>query len=469
MRLGATFITLCMAIVAGAAGWLLHALAGASLWEALAVTFGLFAVMLATRPALPQADREAREHIAVLSHNAGEISRHLSALDVRLANFETRLEAAAARPRGLVEPLVQEMGELSALVKQLAETVARQEAVAAGIAAPRGLRDTGAMDPDVIQTDDPMEEHSAAAAGVPPARRAGDVATDEDKRIRAEIAAAIAEDRIELFLQPIVSLPQRKVRFYEAVSRLRMPDGEIVAAADFLRHAERAGLVTALDNLAVRRCIQILFRLWEKNRDIGLFCNISAKTLAEPRGFAELRDQLAEHPRAAASLILELRMEIWQSLDSAARANLEALTALGYRVSLDHVETLGFSPRELAERQVKFVKTAGHLLLSRPEGAEDIHPADYPSLLARFGIELVADRLETEAAVLELLDHDLRYGQGFLFAPPRPVRAEMLGHIPLAGAAQPPAPVEPQAAAATPARRPRAGLAQLATSVVDRA
>ncbi|HEX9214055.1 MAG TPA: EAL domain-containing protein, partial [Bradyrhizobium sp.] len=41
-----------------------------------------------------------------------------------------------------------------------------------------------------------------------------------------------------------------------------------------------------------------------------------------------------------------------------------------------------------------------------------------------FGIDLIAERIEGERAVVDLLDYDVRFGQGFLFAPPRPLRPE---------------------------------------------
>ena len=56
----------------------------------------------------------------------------------------------------------------------------------------------------------------------------------------------------------------------------------------------------------------------------------------------------------------------------------------------------------------------------------DIHPADFSDLLGRFGIDLIAERIESESTVVDLLDYDVRFGQGFLFSPPRPVRAEAL-------------------------------------------
>jgi cyclic-di-GMP phosphodiesterase TipF (flagellum assembly factor) len=64
------------------------------------------------------------------------------------------------------------------------------------------------------------------------------------------------------------------------------------------------------------------------------------------------------------------------------------------------------------------------LLDQRQNSASDIHPSDLSDLLGRFGIDLIAERIEGERAVVDLLDYDVRFGQGFLFAPPRPLRPE---------------------------------------------
>ena len=62
----------------------------------------------------------------------------------------------------------------------------------------------------------------------------------------------------------------------------------------------------------------------------------------------------------------------------------------------------------------------------RPSAGSDIHAADLSDLLGRFGISLIAERIESEAQVVDLLEYDVRFGQGFLFSQPRPVRAEAL-------------------------------------------
>jgi cyclic-di-GMP phosphodiesterase, flagellum assembly factor TipF len=95
-------------------------------------------------------------------------------------------------------------------------------------------------------------------------------------------------------------------------------------------------------------------------------------------------------------------------------------------------------------------------LLNRLAAAStDIHPQDLSDLLSRFGIDLIADGIEAEGSVVDLLDYDLRFGQGFLFSPPRPVRAEAL---------QGAEPAKPDAAdqAKRDGAPSRGGLAQLA-------
>ena len=55
------------------------------------------------------------------------------------------------------------------------------------------------------------------------AETSGEVAPQEDVVLRA-VKDALEDGRVDLHLQPIVSLPQRRVSFYEGFTRLRRPD-----------------------------------------------------------------------------------------------------------------------------------------------------------------------------------------------------------------------------------------------------
>ena len=224
----------------------------------------------------------------------------------------------------------------------------------------------------------------------------------------------------------MVTLPQRKVRYYEALSRLKADNGELVAAGDFLPYAEAGALMPKLDHLLALRCVQVVRRLLLKNRDIGLFCNVSGATLTDS-GFPKFLEFMEANRAIAPSLVFEFTQSAVRAMGPIEHESLAALAEHGFRFSIDNLTDLRIEARELNERGFRFVKAPATLLFNRVGVAStDIHPADFSDLLGRFGIDLIADRIETESTVVDLLDYDVRFGQGFLFSPPRPVRAEAL-------------------------------------------
>jgi cyclic-di-GMP phosphodiesterase, flagellum assembly factor TipF len=263
----------------------------------------------------------------------------------------------------------------------------------------------------------------APAAAAPPTRAAD---KSPSREMLAAIRSAIEANRIDLHLQPIVTLPQRKVRFYEAMSRLRTQDGDVVLAAEFISQAEAGGLMPKIDNLVVFRCVQVLRRLLLKNREVGVFCNLSVATLTDAVVFPQLLEFLEANRAIAPALVLEFTQSGLRSAGPIETESLAALRQCGFSFSMDNVTDLRLEPRELASRGFRFVKLRANLILNRGGITTDIHPGDLPDLLARFGIGLIAERIESEGVVVDLLDYDVKFGQGFLFSPPRPVRAEAL-------------------------------------------
>ena len=129
----------------------------------------------------------------------------------------------------------------------------------------------------------------------------------------------------------------------------------------------------------------------------------------------------------AASLVLELKQGALRAMGPLETESLAALRDLGFRFCMDQVKDLRMEPRDLGERGIRFVKVPATLLLGQANApSADIHAADLSDLLGRFGISLIAERIEAEAQVVDLLEYDVRFGQGFLFSQPRPVRAEAL-------------------------------------------
>ena len=210
---------------------------------------------------------------------------------------------------------------------------------------------------------------------------------------------------------------------------MKANNGDIVAAADFLKFAEAGALMPKLDNVSVLRCVQVVRRLSLKNRDVGLFCNLAAASLTDS-GFPALLEFMDANRAIAPLLVFEFAQSAVRAMGPIEHESLAALAERGFRFSMDNLADLRVEPRELTERGFRFIKAPAALLLNRVGAAStDIHPADFSDLLGRFGIDLIADHIERETMVVDLLDYDVRFGQGFLFSPPRPVRAEALQGI----------------------------------------
>ncbi len=477
-RIGAIFVAICMVLIAGSTGAVALLGFGIDLWQAALVAVVVLVLLsLGNMVTTRLGDRGVvGDHIADLSRSGSDIARQMAALDRRLSAMEGKVDAAVARTRAATDPLGVELGELSNLVKQLAESVAAQDRLAqerahqSATQPPVQASVPASIEPSVqssIQLPLPTSLPGADFVEIEPTiQSASAPATGSaTERLVSSLRDAIESNRIDLYLQPIVTLPQRKVRYYEALSRLRGDNGDAIPAADFVPAAEDAGLMPKIDNLAVFRCVQIVRRLLLKNREVGLFCNLSAATLTDATVFPQLVEFLEANRAIAPSLVLEFRHAVWRTMGPREHEALATLAQHGYRFSIDNVTDLGLQPRDLADRHVKFIKVPGNLLLNRSGIApsSDIHPADLSDLMLRFGIDLIGDKIETEPMAIDLLDCDLRYGQGFLFSPPRPVRADALQ-----GVSEPAPPVETAALPKQPAPVARSGLAQLATAVIAR-
>jgi cyclic-di-GMP phosphodiesterase, flagellum assembly factor TipF len=422
-RLSSIFVALCMVLIAGSFGGILFlAFKLDAVTAAIAALCALVCMTIYNVMSNRMRDRtELGDQIADLSRGTADLAKQVAEIGRRLNAVETNVSATVNKARGAVDPLAQEIGELGTLVRQLADTVAGHDAALRQSGVPRPIAPVA---PSFRQRlPEPEAEPEPESMGMPEPPRA------KARWVNAEtVLQAIEEHRIDLYLQPIVTLPQRKVRYYEALSRLRTDEGEVVAAADFIEEAEAGGLMPRIDNLVMFRSVQVTRRLQLKSRDVGVFCNINPRTLTDASAFKQFLDFMDANRALSESLILEFTQNAYRTFGPIEMESLSALAERGFRFSMDHVADLRLEPRELAERSFRFLKVPAKLLLNRGVAAQsDIHPEDLADLLARSGIELVAERIENESMVLDLLDYDVRFGQGFLFSQPRPVRNEALG------------------------------------------
>jgi cyclic-di-GMP phosphodiesterase TipF (flagellum assembly factor) len=434
VRISAFLIAVCMVLIAALLSGVIYSRFGFTGAESALAGLGAltaFAVYYAV--AARRHDRlESSNQLAKLARGAGDLARQLAEFGRRLNTIEVKVETAVERAVATSQPLTEEVERLSTAVKVLSAAVAAHEAVLDEQARRRDVEVEdlpGVIGVEYVGNAPAVARLQFAASSAWPVPTNGKTVpcaqTDRDA-VAGALRQAVGAGEIEIHLQPVVTLPQRKLRYYEALARLKTEAGELVAAGEFLSDAEAAGLMPRIDYLAAARSVQIVRRLLLQKREIGLFCNLAAATLADS-GFARFLELMDANRAIAAALVFEFAQSAVRAMGAIEHASLAMLAERGFRFSMDNLTDLRVNARELNERGFRFVKVPAPLLFNRLGAVSaDIRPADFSESLGRFGIDLIADRIEHENTVIDLLDYDVRFGQGVLFSPPRPLRAGAL-------------------------------------------
>ena len=263
-----------------------------------------------------------------------------------------------------------------------------------------------------------------------PAGSAGNVAT----RLAGELPAAqmlgvlreaLRLDRVDIYVQPIVRLPHRKVCYYECFSRIRDASGAVVMPDQFIALAEQEHLVSTVDNMQLFRCVQLIRQTQLRDKETAFFCNISRHSLVDGEFFESFVDFMAENKELAPAIVFEFNQTDFEELLVDRSRDLQRLAALGFRFSLDHVGELNVDAKRLSALGVRFIKIEAERLLGGRHGAgADIDRRDFKVMLTRRRIDLIAEKIEDERSLIELMEFGIDYGQGYLFGEPRPSRAD---------------------------------------------
>lgn len=258
---------------------------------------------------------------------------------------------------------------------------------------------------------------------------------DSRSALLETVRAALADNRVDLYLQPVVSLPQRRTVFYESFSRLRDETGRVMMPAEYLSVAEHEGLVSAIDNLLLFRCVQIVRRLAKQDRKVGIFCNIALTSLADEVFFPQFLEFLSQNKDLHGGLIFELGQQAFHQRGSTEARNMAKLADLGFQFSIDKVTDLDLDFQDLQRSDVKFIKIGAETLLDQLlevdgqlalKAMKDINAADFADLTRRYGVEIIAEKVENERQVIDVLELNIGYGQGHLFGQPRAIREAVL-------------------------------------------
>jgi cyclic-di-GMP phosphodiesterase TipF (flagellum assembly factor) len=388
----------------------------------------------------------------------GEVKVRLATNAIRLDNLSQRVEQMPMREqdavpaRAAINELTAEVGLLGDLIHQVATTLADHDAqltaaqsrlaAAPQSAPPPQQAPLVVVDPEAARR---ARADALAAERAEAARMAEQLAADERAAV---ISMALSDGKVEVHLQPIVQLPQRRTRGYEALVRLRLDENALLMPEDFLAIVEERGFGPTLDALVLTRALAIARHLGAKEGGLFVSCNFSAATWSSSKALATLSRILDKYRDHAGHLVIEMPQRVFRLLDPTSLGLLGAMSANGVRFALDHVSDLRLDPVSLFDRGIRFVKVPAALLQAEMAGEAslDIAASDLAAMMARASVVLVADEIADNPTVADMIELGVTFAQGLVFSPPRPVKPEVFAE---------PEPV-PAPAAETASPRPTA-------------
>lgn len=292
----------------------------------------------------------------------------------RIAEMEQRLEEEAAdsppQPPSGKERLLAEVKELRSSLHELSSRAAT-----------------------------PVRPPPVAALREPPASR----------------APALAEERLDLYLEPLVSLNTQATVHYRASLGIETAPGRRMEHDELYAEAERTDLRAALDVFALQRAMPVARRLMAKRPEARIFLPIGAATLIKPGYIAEIERLVGNSRPAAQGLVFEIGHGVLAGLDSAGIEGLARLARQGPLLCLANADAQGLDLGALRGLRFRYLSFAAATF-----PAEGLR---LTRLAAVQGFEI----LSADVATTDELDHVGRWAtlaRGPAVAAPRLVKSE---------------------------------------------
>ncbi|MCB9993253.1 MAG: EAL domain-containing protein [Hyphomicrobiaceae bacterium] len=293
---------------------------------------------------------------------------------------------------------------LGTVVRQLAETVA-----------------------DIEDAQGHIGASAPAAAAVP-------VPTDEDPEEKDELEPvipiemlrqAIEEGRLLFYVQPIVTLPGRRIHGYDIVPHLLMEDGEVAGPEDFMPRSGHGDVVRMIESRAMVQAVAFARRAKTQGAPVTVYIPMTDATLANAASRQHLLAQLDANQAIVRELCIKVAEADWKHLSALEDKGLEALAEKGAHFSIGKLKSLRLTFSELMQAGVRSVRVDAKRIVEDPESYTDFHTSDIAPYLQRYEMDLIVTGVTSEQQILTLIDDGMNLAQGPHIAKPGPIREDL--------------------------------------------
>lgn len=249
-----------------------------------------------------------------------------------------------------------------------------------------------------------------------------DLEISEKERMLEMVRDAVKSDQIDLYIQPIVRLPQRKIEYYECLAKLRTTDGTLLDREEYRPYAEEADVITAIDNLLLIRTLVLLRQTYRRQPKALFFCGISRHTITNDEYFfTDFINYLQQNQNFTKRLVFQITQADFAEMQYSRNVNLLRLLGIGAKFAISEVTNFQLDLDKLDRHRIKYINIRAENLLTMAHDKEK--PIDINQVnknLDREAIDMIVSKIDEEPTLLEILDFSVPYGQGNIFGPPKP-------------------------------------------------
>jgi diguanylate cyclase (GGDEF)-like protein/PAS domain S-box-containing protein len=256
----------------------------------------------------------------------------------------------------------------------------------------------------------------------------------ERLRLVQDIDRALEHNEFFLEFQPVVDLKSRELLGVEALVRWQRAGQGLVMPSEFIAAAEESGQIVELEKWVLTNACRSI-RNWRSSVVAGgalrVAVNVSGRHLQEAGFVGDVRRALVESGLEPENLVIELTESTIMHNTDVNLQRLRELKNLGVRLSIDDFGT-GYSSLSYLHRFPIDILKIDRAFVSRlTESGDGPDLARAVVMLGEtLGLETIAEGIEQEEQVTQLLKLGCVAGQGFLFA--RPCALEAVGSSPFA-------------------------------------
>lgn len=248
-------------------------------------------------------------------------------------------------------------------------------------------------------------------------------ASERKMKMESDLRRAIAERRLELYYQPLVSLTDGEVTGMEALLRWPLGNGEFVAPDVFIPIAEETGLINLVaDDLLQRACIDAVSLSQTMGRPLVVAVNISPRQFRDTRLVESVRSALSLSGLAPQLLTLEITERVLIADPGEAAEILGRLRRIGVGVAIDDFGTGYSSLAYISQFPISTLKIDRSFIRDLGEDSADTAVINAVIAMGRsMHLRVVAEGVESPAQWDYLKARGCNEVQGFLFSPGVPV------------------------------------------------